>query len=173
MCSPVLGLPCCWVRAGHSHWAKLCSSPEAAHSNTESAQLNSEAESFSTSAVTLNQTHCLGSWLRAGGFLAVGLRWWWLMGEVFYLSSSGIAKIWTLRYLVHNRRFSIKTTSFNAEQELSIRSVCRSHDILLRNKQTNKKNTHYDFWHFTDVLASQTGPVNGHMRGHPHGLLQN
>lgn len=57
MCSPALGLPCCWIRTGHSRWAALCSSSEAADPKTGPAQLRPGTEISSTSTVTLNQTH--------------------------------------------------------------------------------------------------------------------
>lgn len=56
VCSPALGLPCCWLRTGHSRWAALCSSSGAADSKTEPAQPRPGTETSSASTVTLSQT---------------------------------------------------------------------------------------------------------------------
>lgn len=116
------------VRTGHSHWAKPCSSSEAADSKTESAQLNSEAESFSPSTVTLNQTHGRGSWLRAGfgGWLGRGVI---ILPLIFSLAQDCGNPITPSSLWFRSRRF-YKDNIVQSRTWCSIRSVCRSHAFL-------------------------------------------
>lgn len=178
MCSPVLGLNCCWVRTGHSHWAKLCSSPEAAHSSTESAQLNSEAEPFSTSTVTLNQTHRLGSWLRAGAGYGYGGG-----GVCDYFTSNlhQCPGLWhshhtSITLICSAIDDSVKTTSFNVEQAhaLSVSCVC-VFSVSSHERKKASLTMAFGAW-LTYTAASQVSSLTRLLtstRGHPRGLLQN